>query len=133
VNVEWLIGLACTRVSQFAEHTWAFSFADATLTVESLWRVSVEGVLRRTSTDHGQQFGLPQPVDAAAAAHELLNGRRIEHVELDRRRGDLALRFNGDVVLEVITDSAGYESWMLQAPSKHIVAGSGGTVHDLLA
>ena len=98
---------------------------------ESLWRVSVDGNLRLTSRDDGQQFGLSEPVDAHATARSLLQGRRVSDVRLDVRRGDLTLVLDGNTVLEVITESSGYESWNLQAPGRHVVAVSGGTVQDL--
>jgi hypothetical protein len=119
------------RVEAHSEHGSVFQFGAASLVVESLWRISVDGDLRLTSRDDGQQFGLLEPVDAPAMARSLLQGRTVSDVRLDIRRGDLWLVLDGNTVLDVITESAGYESWSLQAPGKHVVAASGGTVQDL--
>jgi hypothetical protein len=131
VNFDWLIGLACTGVSPSTEHSSAFRFGNATLVVESLWRISRDGRLRRTSNDNGQRFGHQTAVDANSEATELLAGRRIAEVRVEPLRGDVVIRFDGEVILEVITDSAGYEAWTLSAPGRSLVAASGGTVHNL--
>ena len=133
MNVEWLVGKACTRVCAHTAHSTTFEFEDAKLVVEALWRITVDSTLRRTSLDHGQQFGLPRPVDAHADAFALLRGRRVTQLGLDEQQGDLTIQLGDNTVLEVITDSSGYEPWMLTAPGRHIAAGSGGTVHDLTA
>ncbi|MGH7655059.1 MAG: DUF6188 family protein [Gemmatimonadaceae bacterium] len=98
--------------------------------MESLWRITVDGSLRLTSTDNGQQFGLPAPVDAHARASDLLVGRRITHVGVDEARGDFTATFDNGSLLEAITDSGGYESWILRGPGRLIVSVSGGTVRD---
>ena len=131
MNVEWLHGLICTRVSELQEHVALFEFGATTLAVECLWRVSVTGRLVVTSFDHNQMFGLPAPVDAFAKAHAELVGRSIASVRLDVQRGDLTLVLENDRLLEIITESSGYESWHLRAPGIYLASTSGGTVESL--
>ena len=128
-----MIGLPCTRIAAHTEHSSIFEFEDFSLVVESLWRISVGGALRLTSTDDGQRFGLPAPVDAHEKAVEHLRGQRIRQVRVDDARGDLALAFDNSVLFEAITDSSGYEAWTLRGPHRLFVAASGGRVQDLSA
>jgi len=44
-----------------------------------------------TTEDHGQQFGLPEPVDAEAEISKRLLGKIITAVELQLDTGDLML------------------------------------------
>jgi hypothetical protein len=131
MNLEWLKGMECTGVEVHPESSSIFRFGVAALVAESLWRISIDGILRLTSRDDGQRFGLPKSVDARATAQSLLEGHIVSDVRLDVRRGDLTLVLDGNTVLEVITESSGYESWSLRAPGKHVVAASGGTVQEL--
>jgi len=131
MTFNWMRGLNCSEVGAPSEHTTTFQFGAVTLAVESLWRIRVEGRIRRTSNDNGQRFGLDEPVDAAAEAFRLLQGRRILGVRVDDMCADLVVAFDNDVSLEIITDSAGYEAWTLSGTGHELIAGSGGTVHDV--
>lgn len=115
-----------------AEWTTVFAFGDAALSVETLWRISIEGQLRLTSADDGQAYGLASPINARTAAHELLVGREISAVQADLARGDLVIQLGPDYVLEIITDSH-YEPWQLTAPGRNYVAAAGGRICDLHA
>ena len=117
MNLNWLVGRHCTDVNKPSEWATAFAFADAVLYVEALWRITVDGQLRRTSGDDGQAYGLGAPIDACCAARELLCGRAITAVRVDLARGDLVLAFGPSHQLEIITDSH-YEPWQLTAPGK---------------
>jgi|ERR671918_467730 hypothetical protein len=107
-----------------------FQFGPASLAVDCLWRVIADGRIRLTSRDHGQQFGLPAPVDACADALTLLQGRLVINVRLVEGSADLVLEFEGGRRLEILTDSSGYEPWNLHAPGVHLVAPGGGGVAD---
>ena len=132
MDFDWLKGRHCTDVVAPAEWTTVFEFGDAALSVEALWRISVDGQLRLTSGDDGQAYGLASPIDARAAARELLVRREISAIEADLARGDLILHFGPNHVLEIITDSH-YEPWQLTAPGRNYVAAAGGRIRDLLA
>lgn len=129
--LDWLRGRTISAIQLHAEHSTAFQVGDAVLIVESLWRVRVAGAIRSTSEDHGQKFGHSELVDAPSAAFALLANREILAVSVDERCADLAFTLAGDTVLEVLTTSAGYESWELRAPNQHLVAISGGTIQSV--
>jgi hypothetical protein len=69
-----------------------------------------------TSRDHGQQFGLPAPVDAYADVFSLLEGRRAVEVRLDEASADLTVELEGGQQLEILTDSSCYEPWNFHPP-----------------
>jgi hypothetical protein len=130
VGIEWLIGRTCVRVCEHYPHNFSFEFEPGVLAVDCLWRVVAGGRLARTSQDHGQQYGLPAPLDAYAEAASLLRGRRVTATRLREETADLVLDFEGGVSLEVLSDSSGYEPWKLTAPGVHLVALGGGGLAD---
>jgi hypothetical protein len=75
--VEWVRGLACESVVHDAEaFEWVFRFGPTVaLRVAAPWRIVGGGRIALGHEDHGQQFGLPGPVDGPATAMELLAGR----------------------------------------------------------
>ncbi|MFN2624284.1 MAG: hypothetical protein ABR611_15730, partial [Chthoniobacterales bacterium] len=114
VRLDWMLGRAIIEVSLMKPSPWRFRFSDSEgITVECLWRIISRGQLTRTSSDHGHQFGLPAPVDAAAEATEAIVGRTVSDVYLRPETGDLQLRFEGDLALEIIPDFTGYEAWQV--------------------
>jgi len=128
MSVSVLKGKSCTRVYEHYEGHFTFDFGDANLVAETLWRVIAKDRIALTSRDHGQQFGLPAPLDAAAEAMKLLGQSRIVDVELDETLADLSLEFEDGTRLEFLTESSGYEPWSLGAPGVNIVGlGGGGT------
>jgi hypothetical protein len=57
---------------QKCEYSWAFVFeSSATLTAECPWRI-LKGEIAFTERDHGQQFGLPAPLDGEPEVIRLL-------------------------------------------------------------
>jgi hypothetical protein len=130
VGIDCLKGKICTRVYAHYPENFTFEFGEASLAVDCLWRIRIDGRVTLTSRDHRQQFGLPAPVDAHAEAISRLNQQRVIEVELDERSADLTLEFEGGLWLEVLSDSSGYEPWNLTAPGVHLVALGGGGIAD---
>ena len=130
MGVEWLTGTTCTRVSAMYPQNFTFEFGAGALAVDCLWRVIERGHLRRTSRDHGQQYGLPAPLDADIDVEALLKGRRVTACRIREETADLILEFEGDVQLEIIADSSGFEPWNLTAPGVHVIALGGGGLAD---
>jgi hypothetical protein len=128
VGIEWLTGRVCTRVYEHYPRNFSFEFGPGVLGVDCLWRLVAGGRVALTSQDHGQQFGRPAPVDAYAESASLLRGRRVTAARLREDTADLVLEFDGGVLLEVVTDSSGYEPWNFTAPGTHLVATSGGGI-----
>ena len=127
VDLSWLLGRRCQRVDR-DEFSWGFVFdGPAGVTHPCLWRLIEAGRIRCTSEDDGHQFGLPAPVDARAKAESVLSSRPVVSAMIRPETGDLILEFEGDLVLELLQTSAGYEAWHLVSPSgQHIVATGGG-------
>ena len=131
MGIEWLVGTNCTRVYELYPQNFTFGFGAASLAVDCLWRVIERGRLRLTSGDHGQRYGLSAPIDAHVEAVALLRGRCITAAQFRGGTADLILEFEGDIQLEVIADSSGYEPWSLTAPGVHLVGLGGGGLADL--
>ena len=128
VDLAWLQGRACSRVELLPPVPWRFWFAPAHhIAVECLWRIVRGGSVIRTSEDHGHQFGLPAPVDAAQEAHDILSGATVSRVQLREATADIRLEFGGDLMLEIVPDSSGYESWQIYAPAgvRYVAQGGG--------
>ena len=114
VDLSWLIGRSVTDLYIQGSSFWRLAFGvDASITVECLWRIVGHEGIMRTSEDHGQQFGKPAPVDAAKEATELLSNRQVIAAQLSAGTSDITIEFTGSIKLEIISNSAGYESWQL--------------------
>lgn len=126
-----LLGRRCSVRRR--EHDWSFEFgAGRSLATSSPWRlVGPERVLV-TDADEGQQFGLPQPVNAAQSANEVLADVAVEAVGVAPVTADLTITFAGGVRLEVWAGSSGYEFWQAVFPGpageRSLVAMGGGTL-----
>jgi Family of unknown function (DUF6188) len=128
VRLDWILGRSIIDVSLAEPVPWRFRFSDSEgITVECLWRIISGGRLTRTSSDHGHQFGLPAPVDAAREATAALADRTVTEVHLRSGTGDLQLRFDADLVLEIIPDFSGYEAWQIYGPGGVCYGAHGGS------
>lgn len=111
------------------EHDWNFSFGDAAtsaLSAECPWRIIAGNRIAFASSDDGHQFGLATPLDGEKVALSLLGEKPIERVSIRSDTGDLSISFLGNVVLEVLNMSSGYEGWQIGIPGLSIVATGGG-------
>jgi len=108
------------------DYSWEFVFSDRIcLQVGCLWRLVVSSRLVITSEDHGHQFGLPAPVDCLGELRQQIIGAVVEDVQVRGGTVDITLGFGSGRVLEVISTSAGYESWQVNAPGVLIVGNPG--------
>lgn len=112
------------------DFSWFFGFSgEVSLATETFWRLINEDRIVVTSEDHGHQFGLPEPVDAASVLSSIV-GRSVEGAGIDASSGDLTIEFSGHVRLQLLQMSGGYESWRLSClGSETICAGGGKLVH----
>ena len=129
-HITWLIGRSCQRVWEHYPQNFTFDFDGGLLAVDCLWRIVGESRVALTSSDHGQQFGLPSPINACVEAERLLRDHRVTAVNIRAATADLILVFESGYQLEIVADSSGYEPWNFTAPGIHLVAVGGGGIAD---
>ena len=122
-----LEGRAVSKIEKLPPHYWVFQFGNGVvLGTESQWRVLSRDAILLTSEDDGQQYGLPQPVDAVASVRELLENRVVSKAEVDAASADLTIRFENEMILQIVNLSSGYEAWTLNSEGDFIVVGRNG-------
>lgn len=101
-----------TSVERLAEDAWDLNFNchTADLNIYCPWRLVGNGSVLLAGSDHEQNFGLPEPVDVAAEALRLLNGK-VEEASIDETTADLRIDFAGGIRVDVFNDSGGHEGW----------------------
>lgn len=105
------IGLHCTGVAHFGQESWRFEFEGRTiLDVRCPWRIVTDRRIALGNGDHGQQFGLPKPLDGKQEAERLLVAA-VTKVGLREETGDLTLELGHGTRLEIFNSSSGYEGW----------------------
>jgi len=103
-------GCAC-RVDR-RESDWLFDLGrGGRLTVGCHWRLVSADRITLTDEDDEQLFGLPEPVNAEAAANELIAKATVSQAVIDRVTADLHLQFSNGLRLDLINNSSGYEAW----------------------
>ena len=122
-----MIGRRIVEIRQVEPISWWFDLAGGgNLRVDTLWRLVAQGRVQASSTDHGQTFGLPKPVDSAARANLGLANSVITRASLAGDTGDVLLEFDNDSRLEILTTSTGFESWAICFPNGDRAIGLGG-------
>lgn len=110
------------------EQGWLFAIGEHDrLITQCLWRLRDNERILLTVEDDGHQFGLPARVDAEIELNRILQGKLVTGYTADDCTGDLKFSF-GDVTLEVISTSAGYESWQAMIDGKTIVGRGDGLI-----
>ena len=123
-----LIGLALRSVEK-KDYSWIFVFADdISIMTEDAWRLlSADGIVI-TSQDHGHQFGLPAPVDAAKSVLAGVSMKVVVTASITRPTADLTLDFGGHSHLQFFQLSSGYESWRLYSHGSQTICIGGGDI-----
>ncbi len=108
------------------EHDWVLDFGGGvTICVEGMWRLRNERGVLLTDLDHGHQFGLLAPIDAAARAGELMENGSVTSFSLDPATADLRIWISNGIVVEILATSGGYESWQANEGAELIAVGGG--------
>lgn len=127
LDFRWMHGQHITDVLETSSVFWQFRLSNSgSITVESFWRLIREGRIAVTGDDHGQQFGLPEPIDAASRVLSILAGAVIQRVEIRDGTADLFIEFDPPFRLEVLSSSFAYESWQIYEPDGGCVVAQGG-------
>ena len=117
---------------QRREADWALSIAGGgSISLPIPWRIVASGRIAFADEDDGQQFGLPAPIDGQSLVNEMLNGKAIIGVSVDKETADLTIQFDKGVRIDAFNYSAGYEGWQINLPLENgglrvIALGGGG-------
>ena len=131
VDLSWMAGRVVREVAWFDGGCWRFVFEQwEYIQTYCLWRIVRDNRVILTSEDHGQQFGLPAPIDVGSKVMEEFASAPVRAVVLRKATGDMLIEFEQGLRLEIISNSAGYEAWEVRGPGRVcFVAGSGGQIH----
>ncbi len=125
-ELAWLVGRRLVQVAKI-DYSWRFTLTDGGIIMtESGWRLVTQKGIEVASEDHGQIFGLKEPVDASARVIAAINGKKILAVTITERTSDLSLRFDEQVTLEFLNLSCGYESWRAKQGAAEVICMGGG-------
>jgi len=109
--------------------SWTFVFADEiSIVTESPWRFLTPDGIVVTSEDHGHQFGLPAPVDAAERVLAAVSTRPVVAASITRTAADLIVDFGSQVQLQFFQMSCGYEAWRLYNHGDETICTGGGDI-----
>lgn len=107
---EALLGLEC-RVERH-DPDWFLRFApDIWFVVSCPWRIVAGGGIAFANADHGQLFGLPQPVDGEVRSNKLLGSARVVDASISAETADVLIQLDSGLRIEVFNNSIGYEGW----------------------
>jgi hypothetical protein len=130
-DVSWMLGLTFAEVNYLDAFSWSFRFAGgAEIRADCAWRLVIAGHIALTSEDHGQQYGLPSPVNAEAQCRSMIVRLKIQRAEVREDTRDIVIVFESGERLEILPISSGYESWQMTAPdgTQTIAQGGGNLV-----
>lgn len=124
-----LIGRRLRSVEKI-DYTWFFRFdaGVSVATTETPWRLIVDGRIVTSSDDHAQWFGRSAPVDAAREAFSRAGGLPVEAAFVATDTGDLTIQFPGEIDLQFLQLSSGYDAWHLRADRGESLCTGGGSV-----
>jgi hypothetical protein len=125
-HLPWLLRDTVLSVEAGEFQRWSFNFRrGGSIIVECPWRLLHDGLIVVSSADHGQQFGLPAPINAAAAVSECLATKAVTAINIAGGTADLTIHFGSTDKLEIIALSSGYEAWQSISPSGFQVIAQG--------
>ena len=102
--------------------SWMFNFnSNISLFASTLWRLLKDDRIILVSADHGQQFGLPKPVDVVNQFTQILTGQTLTKIQIKKNTADLILTLTNSFEIEIFISSSGYESYNLQADNKQFI------------
>lgn len=126
--MTWLVGSELESIEVFEVELWVFQVRPAGwFQTQNPWRLLRGDELQVTSSEHGHQYGLPEPINSADLAMSKVSGLAIESVIMPAKSGDLILAIEAEFRLEILSLYRGYESWQASDPEGNevIMHGSG--------
>lgn len=102
--------------------SWMFNFKNnISLFASTLWRILKDDQIVLVSADHGQQFGLPKPVDVVNELKQLLTGHTLTKIQIKKNTADLKLTLTSGYKIEFFISSGGYELYNLHVDNKQYI------------
>ena len=128
IDLQPFVG-ASVRSVEKVDYSWFFRFGESlSIVTESPWRLITPERFVVAAEDHGQQFGLPKPVDAAECVTARLGTLVVRSFRIDEPTGDLFLYFEEKLYLQLLQLSAGYESWRASTGLGEVICTGGGEI-----
>jgi hypothetical protein len=100
--------------------------------VSGFWRILKNSKIILVSTDNGQQFGLPEPLDLVSEITKELTGKTLKRIIADKDTADLELEITDEIKIEIYTSSSGYENYYLAINNKTFIGMGGGTIEEIV-
>lgn len=105
--------LACDAESEAGKAVY-LTFSSGIKIYTLHWRVP--GAVGVSSFDHGQQYGLPAPINAIDNLSKLILGKKAIEPKIIFESGDLEIIFENNIKLQIFNFS-GYEVWEVKFPN----------------
>jgi hypothetical protein len=132
MDIDELKGRTLLGLDRGAAPTnWIFRFGPECWLGLGCWRVVKDGRIGVAGGDHGQLFGLREPVDAVDRVQALIGGSVVVRATLAPETADLRVEFDNGGRLETFTDSSGYESATIHLEKyRQIIVMGGGSIAE---
>ncbi len=111
--------------------SWFFNGAHVNVSCQTVWRLLVDGKVKRVSSDHEQWFGLPHPLNLVSEMSALLGSHRLNKITVADDTVDLLLSFTDGIVVQCLISSSGYESYTFSIDGDEYVGAGGGVLFHL--
>ena len=121
----FMVGKRVCSISQVGETTNIFiDFESATLNVECFWRLRKLSGIIITSEDK-KYPDRDYSKDPIEEIKRILIGQSIRFCDFARETEDIFVQFEGDIWLDVLSDSSLFESWKIDAGEQGYYVGRG--------
>ena len=128
-ELAWLLGERLAEVVK-REFSWLFILSSGgSVTTEHPWRLITHDGVAASSMDDQHLFGSHTAFDASASVLRATKGKQIAGVRVAGGSSDLILAFDGDVRLEFLTLSSGYEGWRATYRDADLICLGGGVLY----
>jgi hypothetical protein len=125
-NVDEYVNI--TVVNEAPYYSLHLLQANTYIHLESFWRYIHNNKVVLSYKDNGQLYGRKEPVNIETELKVHIEKTKIIKIEITRPVNDLQLHFSNGGMIEILTDSCGYEIWNLNSNSKSIICQGGGTI-----